>query len=406
MKLRIYFSAAWHDSASPCPWALCDDSGAVLQSGSAPLAALPKADEYIAIIAAARSTCVSVKMPAQSRRRWEAALPFVAEEYTLTDPEENHVVPGAADKEGMRDLFIVDKHWLRSITAACATANIGLRLAVPEVLLPDLSADTWVVVWDGEKGFMRTGATSGMAMDHGDKEHPPLALSLRLNAAPPEKIQLRHSASTDQTEDTLPQWSALPVELTLGERWDWRREPIPADTLNLLWGALAPKARLHEWLPRLRPLALILCAALAIETIGANLEWAMLSHEKLSLSQEMERTFRQTFGEATVVVNPPLQMQRNIGELRHTTGAPDESDFLALLNQASSTLTALPGGSVTGLHYESGRLDVDIKLRNETEIRALQQRLQSKGLSVRRGEMRDAGNGFETRIALQAGGGA
>ncbi len=407
MKLRIYFSATWHDNTSLCPWALCDESGAVLQSGNAPLSALPKADEYIAIISATRLTCVNVKMPAQSRRRWEAALPFVAEEYTLTDPEENHVVPGVLQKDGQRSLFIVDKQWLQTIVSAAHTTGIALRRTVPEMLLPNLPPDTWVVMWDGDKSFMRTGATSGIALDHGDEQHPPLALSLSLKASlpvPPKNILMRFPDSLEEAEHKLPQWHDLPVVLILGEPWDWRREPIPNDTLNLLWGALAPKAKLQEWLSKLRPVALILLAVLLIETLGTNIEWGILSSEKTSVSQEMERTFRKTFGDTSVVVNPPLQMQRNIAALRHAAGLPDDADFLPLLDLASSTLSSLPSGSLTALHYESGRLDVDIKLHNDTEIRTLQQRLQGKGLSIRLGDIRHTENSAETRLAIQAGG--
>jgi general secretion pathway protein L len=406
MKLRIYFSADWHDSASPCPWALCDELGTVLQAGSSPLAALPKADEYIAIISSTRLMCVNVKMPTQSKRRWEAALPFVAEEYTLTDPEENHVVPGIAQKNGQRSLFIVDKQWLQSIVTACLAVNISLRRAVPEMLLPSLPPETWVVVWDGDKGFMRTGRTSGMVLDHGDAEHPPLALTLSLNAAlpaPPKHIQIRFS-TTGAAEHCLPQWSDLPAGLIPGDVWDWRSEPIPGDALNLLWGQLAPKAKLQEWLPKLRPIAFVLLAALLIETLGTNIEWMLLNHKKTAVTLDMERTFHKAFGEASTVVNPPLQMQRNIAALRHTAGVPDEADFLSLLDQASSTLSALPNGSITALHYESARLDVDIKLRNDAEIHTLQQSLQGKGLSIRLGEIRNTGNAVETRVAIQAGG--
>lgn len=406
MKLRIYFSETWHDGNSPCPWALCNDEDAVVQSGYSPLAALPKADDYIAIIASSRLTCVNVKMPVQSRRRWESALPFVVEEYTLTDPEENHVVPGAAQKDGQRSLFIVDKKWLQSIVAAALAANISLRRAVPEILLPALPPECWVAVWDGSRGFMRTGLTSGMALDHGDEQHPPLALGLSLNAAAPApgKIQIRLAARDGENLPNPPQWNGLPSELNYGTQWDWRSATIPNDTLNLLWGALAPKARLHEWLPKLRPAALILLAVLLIETAGANIEWAMLSHEKTTVTRYMERTFRQAFGESTTVVNPPLQMQRNIAVLRHSAGLPDEADFLPLLDQASGALSRLPSGSISALHYESGRLDVDVKLPGAAEARSLQQHLQDNGLSIRLGEIRDTGNGIETRLAIQAGG--
>jgi len=109
MNLRVYISAHWHE-AFECPWALCDEGGTVVQAGQATIATLPKADECIAIIASERVLCVKVNMPAQSRRRWESALPFVAEEFTLTDPEDNHVVPGKVQKDGWRNLWVVDKN--------------------------------------------------------------------------------------------------------------------------------------------------------------------------------------------------------------------------------------------------------------------------------------------------------
>jgi general secretion pathway protein L len=401
MKLRILFSAAWHDSSSPCPWALCDESGIVIQSGISTLDSVPKADDYIAIISSSSLMCVNVQMPAQSRRRWEAALPFVAEEYTLTDPEENHVVPGAILKNGQRSLFIVDKKWLQSILAACQAANINLRRAVPEMLLPALPPDTWVIVWDGVKGFLRTGLTSGIALDQGSELQPPIAFTLSLNASlpvPPRSIQFRFPV--DATSLPLPKWPNLAASPTPGAQWDWRTEPIQSDTLNLLWGELAPKTRLREWLPKLRPVALILLAAILIETLGTNIEWGILNHKKNRVTQQIERTFLKTFGETSVVVNPPLQMQRNIAALRHTAGLPDDADFLSLLDQASGSLSTLPTGSVTGLHYESGRLDVDLKLRNDAEVLNLQKHLQSKGLGIRSSDIRKTGTGVETRLAI------
>jgi general secretion pathway protein L len=404
MKLRIYFSATWQHGNSPCPWVLSDDTGNVLQSGNSPLASLPKADEAIAIISSSRITCVSVKMPAQSRRRWEAALPFVAEEFTLTDPEENHVVPAVVQNQGMRSLFIVDKQWLHNMTLACHTAGINLRRAVPEMLIPALPPVSWVIVWDGNTGFMRTGLTSGIALDQGDMFHPPMTMTLSLKATtpPPQNIQIRFTS--EATQNDLPQWPGLPVTLSLGQKWDWRTAPIPGDTLNLLWGTLAPKTKLHEWLPKLRPVAFILLAVILIETVGTNIEWGLLNHQKSVVTREMERTFRKTFGETSVIVNPPLQMQRNIAVLRHTAGLPDEADFLALLDQASGTLSTLPAGSVSALHYESGRLDIDLKLRNEAEVVKLRERLLGLGLSIHTADIRNTGNGVETRLTLQAGG--
>jgi len=408
--LRIYFSGSWRDSSSPCPWALCDESGAVLQSGIAPLAALPKAKECIAIAAPDRVLSISAKLPPKSRRRWQEALRYVAEEFTLPDPETNHVVPGPALADGRMVLAVVDKPWLKRIVDACRTANISLRRMIPETFLPPLSAGSWTLVWDGRNSFMRTDFASGLALDTGNEHHAPLALQLRLNSTAngasgsvPEKIEVRFPQHIPEAQRVLPQWATLSVPLAAGPAWDWRYAAVPAEALNLLWGDFAPRARISEWWPKLRPLALILMAVLLIETIGTNLEWAMLANEKKSLTQDMEHSFRSAFGEAHTLVNAPLQMQRNLAELRHGAGLPDDGDFLPLLDSSAPILAALPSGSVLGFHYESGRFDVDLKLARSSDFQDLRKRLQSKGLGVQLGDIHDAGNGAESRLTLLPG---
>jgi general secretion pathway protein L len=404
--LRIHFSGNWRDGAMPCPWALCDDNGAVLQSGNDPLAALPKSSECIAILAPDRVLLTAAKLPPGARRRLQAVLPFVAEEHTLPDPEENHVVPGPLLADGRMVLAVVDKAWLKRIVEACRTAGLNLRRAVPETLLPALAPQTWVLVWDGNGGFLRTGPASGIALDGGDADTAPLALHLNLEdarSAPPKKIEVRFPQQVPEAQRALPQWRDLPVELVAGAAWDWQRAAFPGDALNLLWGDFAPRARIREWWPKLRPAALILLAALGIEALGTNIEWAMLAGEKRTLNRDMARTFHAAFGTDSALVNAPLQMQRNLAGLRHAAGVPDEADFLPLLDAAAPLLAALPAGSTQALHYESGRLDVDIKLGSKTDILQLQQRLQHKGLKVNTDDMHDTGNGVETRLTLQAG---
>ena len=415
--LRIYFSGQWHDSTSPCAWALCEESGIVLQSGAGPLSTMPAAHDCVAIIAPERVLSVSAKLPAGSRRRWQMALPFIAEEHTLPDPEDNHVVPGPTLADGRLMLAVVDKAWTRRIVEACRAQKLPLRMMVPETFLPELTAGIWVLVWDGSSGFVRTGTASGIALDVGNENQAPLALRLLLNGPPesmPDKILLRPtSPSASPTRQTplaktpvppLPQWHDLPLPLVSAPAWDWRRSPIPENALNLLWGDFAPRTPFREWWPSLRPAVWILLAALAVEMFGTNLQWAGLTAEKNNLAREMERIFRTTFGATSTLVNAPLQMQRNLAELRHAAGVPDNSDFLPLLELAAARLAELPAGSVRALHYEAGRLDVELKLANSAAFKTLQQHLHRKGLSINLSEIQDAGRGAEARMSLSPGG--
>ncbi len=401
--LRIHFSARWRDATSECPWALCDDSGAVVQAGEGPLASMPKARECIAVIAADRTLCGEIDAPSGARRRWVAALPFLAEEHTISDPEENQVVPGASAAGKRLALYVTDKAWLRQIADACRSANLPLRKALPEISLLPVPLDSWAVVWNGQEGFVCTAPSKGMAFDAGDAQSPPLVLQLLLETAPaPTCIELCFAADTPPERRIVPTWQGLSPTMSAGKDWDWRSAPIPAHAPNLLWGELAPPARPLEWWPRLRPAAMLVGAALAVEMIGTNLQWAMLSWEKRSLSRAMERSFHEAFGNAAVVVNAPLQMQRNLAELRHGAGAADEGDFLPLLDGASRLLANLPAGAVHAMHYESGRLDVEIRLNSLPEANALKNRVQASGANVR-ANIRDTGNGVNVTVTLQRG---
>ena len=102
-SLRIYFTDKWRDPTSPCEWALCDDSGKLLQTGHDPLANLPKGHECIAILAPDRVLSIASTLPPGLKRRWRTALPFIAEEYTLTEPDNNHVVPGKMLAADLKD---------------------------------------------------------------------------------------------------------------------------------------------------------------------------------------------------------------------------------------------------------------------------------------------------------------
>ncbi|MDD4928335.1 MAG: type II secretion system protein GspL [Gallionella sp.] len=390
--LRLYFSAQWQDGNSPCPWALCDEAGTVLQQGVSPLAAIPRTPECIGILAADRVLIFTTNKPPGNLRRWRTALPFIAEEHALTDPDDLHAVPAASSDVGSIAVSVISKSWLKQILSA--TADRPMRRLIAESLMPTLSDNSWTLVRDGQQGFLRTSMTTGMALDNGDEHTPPLALQLSLAAAglrAPAQIELRLS----DTNTVTPDWS-LPVPLTPGDAWDWRRAPISDKIPNLLWGDFAPTLRLLDGLGKLRPALYILLAALAIEVIGTHIEWSMLAREKHALLQQQEQIFRAAFGDESTLVDAPLQMQRNLAALRHGAGVADDADFIALLDAATPLLSA--GAVLRGLSYESGKLELDLKLGNAAAFHALEG--QRNGFRIRASNLRDLVDGTEAKLTL------
>lgn len=385
----------------PCAWALCDERGAVLQSGQDLLAAMPRGIGCVAILPAERVLTVSVKQPERGKRRWFTALPFVAEEFSLTDPGDNHVVPGACAADGKVLLCVVDKEWLRRISDAMETAKLSLRSVVAESLLSEPDPKKWILVWDGARGFLRFADGAVAVLDDGDDAMPPVALQLALGAHQgdlPETVEVRMNGTRDNGKN-LPAWQ-VSARLVRGKPWDWRREAISRNTPNLLWGEFAPRARISAWWPRIRMILYVLMGALAIETMTAGVEWWRLSTEKTRLTKEMKQSFRTTFGESVALVNAPLQTRRALAALRHQVGKDDDGDFLPMLDSIASALADLPAGSLRGLQYESGRLALNLRLVRVADFQSLQQRLHQNGLEARLSEVRDSGNSAEARLTI------
>ena len=392
--LRIYFSAQWQ--AGACPWALSDESGRVLQQGNSPLADMPPTRDCVGVLSADRVLMFTTSTPAGNKRRWPRALPYLAEQYTLTDPEDVHAVPSPSSEPGMITVSVIAKSWLKQLVSASAAAGFPLRRVITETLMPDLPTDSWLLVWDGQSGFLRTSQTTGLALDNGSGDVPPLALTLSLaNSGAPKQIELRMTAAPTET----PGW-ILPVPLVPGSVWDWRSAAISDTTHNLLWGDLSPPVRLFDSLAKLKPVLYILLAALFIEVAGSHIEWLMLAHEKNILTQQTAHIFHGTFGDDSELVDAPLQTQRNLAALRHTAGLADNSDFLSLLDATSQALGPMGSGTIRSLNYEGGKLEFDLKLARAAEFQSMARSLKQNGFQVRISDMHDQGDGTEAKMTL------
>jgi general secretion pathway protein L len=93
--------------------------------------------------------------------------------------------------------------------------------------------------------------------------------------------------------------------------------------------------------------AVIVLAQVAFSGIDA----VRLSRERDRLRERQESVFRAAFPEAKAIVDPELQMSRNLEELRRTRGMAGGDDFLAQL-----TRVARDSKSVKSVEYSSGRM--------------------------------------------------
>jgi general secretion pathway protein L len=384
LRIRIPLSAA----PLHCEWALVGAGGESLSGivpGKGLLTNLPQQYPHMEVVLPAADVLITrLNLPGTARRHSAALLAYAVEEATAGDPENNEVSWLGTDASGMDVLAVVDKGALLRWRTALAAAGIrDFQLCCETLLLP-WTAGHWSLAWDGTEGFVRTGAAEGSATDSGDHSTPPLSLQLLLAAAraadiAPASITIYMTSATAAPD--VGAWSrALGLAVQHGGNWHW--SSVATDAGPLL--AQQPR-RWHLFdgmAPRLRPALWMLGLALAGHALVTGAAWASLATEKRELQARMESRFREVFPEAVAVVDPVLQMRRQLATARQAAGAADSSDFLPLVELVALAIRELPAGSLRTLSYERGRMTLEFAGVGAQDAQHLLEGLRQSGLGA------------------------
>lgn len=408
MRLRVRLPEAVFDEDAECSWVLHEPTGRISREGIDRARLLPPAEHVELIAPASRVLLTSTTLPKRNQQRLrQQVLQFAVEDRITVEPERVHVVLGPRLPDSTHAVAVVDREWLGQWVAAFRDMGRAPRSVFVETCLPPLQADAWTVVWRGADGFVRTGEASGMALDTAGPASPPAVLQLALQEAT-MKASAPTAVIVHPEESSLPDldgWSsALHVPCVAGETWHWSQWQGPAG-LDLLQGELAPRSRLRELLPRLRPAFVIASLILALHIFGTLGHWAVLNHEKSQLQSEMRSIFRTAFPEAQAVVDPPLQMRRQLQALRRAAGEPQSGDFVPLLAQAAQAFAG-DSARVRNVSYDRGRLQIDIELGSRSDAEALLQRLRARGSAASLDAVNPRGAGVDARFSFAGKGGA
>jgi len=356
--LRIFLPAVERvDAREPMRWLLLDRKGVVSEGETLP-GEMPGADTVEAILPASRVLFARLALPRVSDTTIRELLPFAVEDRLLADPAQIHAVAGATDARGETLVAVVDREWLRRALEGLAAEGRQARHAWCESALLPRDTSEWHLVLRPD-GMLVDDAGVASTFDWHGEAAPPLAVRIALDEAAargdrPARIVV-HAAPGAVAPD-LARWSAdSGVRFEPGPAsHEMEPAPIAPGAIDLFSGDFTTRrtglARL-----RLSRAALALVAALALLQFGFTLADAWrLQRERARLAAEREGIFRAAFPEARVVVDPDLQMQRNLAQLRAARGMASGDDFLVQLTAAARASDA-PAVSVD---YAQGKLDV------------------------------------------------
>ncbi|HTO49919.1 MAG TPA: type II secretion system protein GspL [Burkholderiales bacterium] len=386
--LQLHLPEHWPATGAadepPLRWAL--SAGGRVEGGVGRLAEIPPADETCLVLPVARVTFVRAALPPGPAAKLAKLAPFAIEDAIVSDPED--IVVSVLDdvRDGDRLVAVVDRAWLESVLAELAAHGIRPARAIVESALAAGSQGTWTVVWTGGGGFAALGRIEAIALDASLDGRPPLSLKLaaderRRRGDAPKAVRLLLADGAD-APDTGRWAESLHVPVAVVGRWvPEETDAAAAACPNLLPGAGPGRWSGRELLARFKPAAILAVGILAVHGVLTFADWSRLAVEARGLRSDMDAAFRKAFPDAKAVVDPALQMRRNVADLRRAAGEPDATDFVPVLAKLAPALAAA-GLRPQSLRYERGEFALDLAVGPDDTRERVASRLQVPGLRV------------------------
>ena len=403
--LILFLPLAPRGPATEYSYTLTADGHTALAQASAPANLLPEPSrpggEVVAVVPARALSWQRVQLPlgvplgtSPQTARLRSVLEGLLEDQLLDEPAQLHFAlqPGARAGEPVW-VAVCDRSWLREALQALEAAGRRVARVVPEFTPgptasggPELHAlgtpeeARLVLCGHGaDQGVAVLPLSSvalglvGSAPAGTDTEEP--AAPVRAEpavAALAERLLGRtvalHTASQRALDAARGDWDLAQFDLaSTGRTRALRKAGSAANAL-----LYAPQWRAARWG------AGLLAAA---QLVGLN-AWAWQERDALAAKQvAVRQALTQTFPKVQVVVDAPVQMERELAALRQAAGSVSPRDLEPLLATAGA---ALPAGQLpSALEYSAGELRLRGVTLSADELAAVDTRLQAAGYSAR-----------------------
>lgn len=400
-------------------WATSSNGQQITDHGQCAAALLPRDDDVVLVLPPRAVSWHRVALPKVAAARLRAALDGLLEDRLLADTTELHFALEPDGRSG-QTVWVAACHkvwlrgWLQTLEAAARPAGRiapslwplvaseapGATSGASRSFALDVPSNIhWAYnengqIWMASAGLLGVSCTplretplgSGTAADM-----VVTALMPPASDAPGEPgefdVWLADPTVAAQAEKALQQRFELvaqPAWLLRCAQSDWN---LAQFDLSLSAGARRGqrlKRSFRQWrnAPAWRPARWGFAALLGVQLVGLN---AAAWHERSTLDakqQAVSQTLQKTFPQVTLVLDAPVQMQREVARLQQASGALSAGDLetlLAAIDQAAAGEALVP----STIAYGAGEGRFLGWRASEDQLRALQQSLERGGWRVR-----------------------
>lgn len=320
----------------------------------------------------------------RSAPRLRAVLEGLLEDQLLDDPAQLHfALQPQARTDAPVWVAVCDRAWLREAVESLTRLGRPPQRLVPE-WTPDSPTDQlWITgtedapqaVWTDAQGLHRVplpqnadAGTAGWAQvrDSYALWAEPAVAALAEKTLNKQPHVQSHAERWERAAQSA--WSLAQFDLA-------RRNPL----MERIRRAVLSFLKTDQW----KPARWALVAIALVQIVGLN-AYAWHTNNQLQAQRDRIRdTLVTTFPQVKVVVDAPIQMERELALLRQTRGAASSKDLesmLAALGTANPGL--LPAGAPGSVEYVNGEMRVGGLTLTVEQSTALDQHLRASGLSA------------------------
>lgn len=392
--LLLYLPTGTPGPTTEFSYTLTADGHTATRQASASAALLPdpgRTGEVVAVVPARALSWQRVTLPqgaTTSAVRLRSVLEGLLEEQLLDEPAQLHfaLAPDAQIGE-ITWVAVCDRNWLRQTLQLLESAGRSVGRIVPEFAPGSSdSREVYALGVPEEAQLVLTSTSPDQAVNVLPLNAATLALGTH-SADPDQAVSVRAEPAvagiTEKLLNRSVELSTTHQRSLVAARGNWNLAQLEFSSsgrtraLRSVSGGLNAFLRAPQW----RAARWALGLAIVAQIIGLNMA-AYKERQSLAAKESgIRSTLQQTFPNVKVVVDAPVQMEREVAQLRQAAGSLSHRDLEPLL---AATGAALPANQIPAMvEFADSELHLTgISLSNE-ELAQVNQRLQADGFVAR-----------------------
>lgn len=357
-----------NESTDSLQWLLVDSGSERPENGSGSLEELATAvagHQVIGVVGAQHVLLTHATLEFTQAAKLRKAVPYALEEQVSEDVEDLHFSLGQIEA-GNTQVAVIRDRLLRQWREQLADVGVFPRAIASDLLLLPWSENQWSLLISGDHVIVRTGEFSGFTAEREGLEE--LIMAILETQTMPESINVWYCG--DRVKPM--QWAENAPPITtppcpngalgvLAGQWDARQ------SLNLLQGSHSSEPNVAKALKPWRWVAALVVLWVGVQTAGQFIEKQRLSAQLTQINQQLVSIYRRTFPEAKKVVNPRVQMEQRLRELKGS-GDSDDSSFVLLLAKSSEVMSKHSNTVLNGVSYRNGTLNLQLSAKNLSDL--------------------------------------